>query len=112
MTFLEMDRYADRQTVARLYYLTDHELAVRYASATIFEGMPVVKQYFPIRAHVTDFPAFISEHPVFLVLGTPDYPEDWLIRALVGRGEVVQYLGELPGPYKDSQLFEVRIRLG
>ncbi len=107
LTFLEMDHYTDPQTVSRLYYLTDRKLAVRYASATIFEGMPMLKGYFPIRAHVAGYRDFISAHPEFLVLGTPDYPEDWLLSALVDQGAQVRYLGAFPGQYKDAQLFLV-----
>jgi Dolichyl-phosphate-mannose-protein mannosyltransferase len=110
LTFLEMDHYEDVQTVARLYYLTDRDLAIRYANATIFEGMPDLKAAFPIRGHVADYSSFVVEHPAFLVLGTLEYPEDWLLRALVARHEEVEYLGEFPGPYKDRQLYQVRIR--
>ena len=109
LTFLEMDHYENEATVRRLYYLTDQELAVRYAGATIFEGLQTVKGYFPIRAHVTPYLDFVAAHPVFLVLGTPDYPEDWLLRALLAMHEDVRYLGELPVPYKDTQLYEVTV---
>jgi 4-amino-4-deoxy-L-arabinose transferase-like glycosyltransferase len=109
LTFLEMDHYESEATVRRLYYLTDQELAVRYAGATIFEGLQTVKGYFPIRAHVTPYRDFVAAHPVFLVLGTPDYPEDWLLRALLAMQEDVRYLGELPVPYKDTQLYEVTV---
>ncbi len=109
LTFLEMDHYGDRQTVARLYYLTDRNLALRYANATIFEGMPDVKGYFPLRAHVVPYSDFLREHSKFLVLGTPDYPEDWLLRALLASHARVQYLGDSPGPYKDKQLYLVAI---
>jgi hypothetical protein len=109
LTFLEMDHYENQTTAGRLYYLTDPKLAVRYAGATIFEGLQTVKNYFPIRGHVTRYRDFIAAHPVFLVLGTPDYPEDWLLRALVAMHEDVRYLGELPLPYKDTQLYEVTV---
>ena len=105
LTFLEMDHYSDPQTVSRLYYLTDRKLAVHYASATIFEGMPNLKEYFPIRGHVTGYWEFIAAHREFLVLGTPDYPEDWLLSALVDQGAQVRYLGNFPAQYKDTQLF-------
>ncbi len=107
LTFIEMDHYADPQTVARLYYLTDRSLAIRYANATIFEGMPALKKSFPIRAQVAAYPEFLREHSKFLVLGTPDYPEDWLLRALLDSHATVQYLGDFPGPYKDKQLYLV-----
>ena len=111
LTFLEIDRYEDARTVERLYYLTDRALAIRYASATIFEGMPDLKAYFPIRAHVESYSEFVAAHPTFLVLGTPEYPEDWLLRALADMHAVVDYAGEFPGPYKDKQLYRVTINI-
>jgi len=85
-------------------------LALRYAGATIFEGLPTVKNYFPIRAHVVPYREFVAIHPVFLVLGTPDYPEDWLLRALVATDAELRYLGEIPLPYKDTQLYQVKVQ--
>ncbi len=109
LTFLEMDHYESPSTVARLFYLNDRSLAIQYAHATLFEGLPNLKQHFPIRANVEPYPQFIREHRDFLVLGTPDYPEDWLIRYLIATHAHLEYLGDFPGPYKDSQLFEVTL---
>lgn len=97
LTFLEMDKYAEASTVSRLYYLTGRDLAIRYAHATIFEVLPVVKNYFPIRAHVEPYREFVREHPQFLVVGAPDYPEDWLLRRLLDVHATIQYLGGFPG---------------
>lgn len=107
LTFLELDKYGDAATVSRLHYLVDRDLAIRYAHATIFEGFPALKQYFPIRAAVDPYPQFVAEHRRFLVLGTPDYPEDWLIRRLLDIHASLQYVGQFPGPYKDHDLFVV-----
>jgi hypothetical protein len=109
MTFFEMDHYADPGTVARLYYLTDRSLAIRYANATIFEGMPGLKKYLPIRANFSAYSDFVARHRTFLVLASPDYPEDWLLRALLAAHADVRYLGEFPGPYKDKQLYQVTV---
>ena len=109
LTFLEMDHYGDPQTVARLFYLTDRSLAMRYANATIFEGMPDLIGSFPIRAHVLRYSDFLRKHTQFLVLGTPGYPEDWLLRALLDSHAAIRYLGDFPGLYKDQQLYLVAI---
>lgn len=111
LTFLEMDHYEDAKTVARLFYLTDREKAIRYANATIFESLPDVKNSFPVRAHVVPFSEFITQHREFLVLGTPEYPEDWLLRGLLDMHETVRYLGNIQSPYKDSQLYQVTLEL-
>jgi hypothetical protein len=107
LTFVEMDHEEPATTVARLYYLTDRNLALQYAHATIFEGLPATKQLLPIRAHVEPFRTFAQEHHEFLVLGTPEYAEDWLLRYLKASGAKLQLLGEFPSEYKDSQLYLV-----
>lgn len=107
LTFLEMDHEEPPVTVNRLFYLTDRELALSYAHATIFEGLPATKQRLPIRAHVEPFAAFTQAHHEFLVLGTPEYAEDWLLRYLKASGAKLQFLGEFPSEYKDSKLFLV-----
>lgn len=112
LTFLEMDHYSDDATASRLYYLTGGERALRYAHASMFEGMPELRKYFPIRGYVTAYDRFVSEHAHFLVLGTVDYPEDWLLRYLLDSDAQVRLLGSYMGPYKDSQVFEITIRGG
>lgn len=112
LTFLEMDHYSSPATVARLYFLTDPQFAIRYAHASIFEGMPKLKRVFPIRAIVAPYPRFVSEHRRFLVLGTPEYPEDWLFKRLLSIHASLRYLGDFDigdfaGPFKNYQLYEV-----
>jgi len=109
LTFLEMDHEESLATVNRLYYLTDRESAMKYAHATIFEGLPDFKQLLPVRAHVEPLRQFLPDHPKFLVLGTPDYAEDWLIRYLFANHAKLEFLGNFPSEYKDSQLFLVSL---
>ncbi len=103
INFLELDRYADPATVSRLHYLTDREYAIRYAHATIFEGMPNLIGKFPIRATIEPYREFVADHPYFLVLGQMNYPEDWLLRRLADIHASLQYLGD----YSGSQLYLV-----
>lgn len=112
LTFLEMDKYSSPATVKRLYYLTDPQFALHYAHASIFEGLSKVKHVFPIRASVTPYPQFVAEHRRFLVLGTPGYPEDWLIKRLMDVHASLRYLGDFnigdfAGPFTGYQLYEV-----
>ena len=109
LTFLEMDHEEPPITVNRLYYLTDRALALTYAHATLFEGLPLIKQHLPIRGHVEPFQTFAHDHHTFLVLGTPNYPEDWLLRYLLAAHAKLQLLGKFPSEYKDSQLFLVEL---
>ena len=103
LKFLEMDKYSDPGTISRLYYLTGRALAIQYAHATIFEGMPDIKEKFPIRAHVEPYEHFVAEHPSFLVLGEMYYPEDWLLRRLSDIHASLQFLGN----YSGAQLYLV-----
>jgi len=107
LTFLEMDHEQPIETVQRLYYLTDREYALQYAHASIFEGLPTVKQRFPIRGHVEPFRDFVRAHPRFLVIGTVDYAEDWLLRYLISIHAKLEWAGEFPSQSKDTQLFVV-----
>ena len=79
LTFFEMNKREDPETLAHVFYLTDHDAAIRYAHATIFEGTGILRDYFPIRGTVMPYRDFVAKTPHFFVLGTPDYPEDWLI---------------------------------
>ena len=111
LTFLEMNKREDASLLSRLFYLTDHDAAIRYAHATIFEGTAILREYWPIRGTVAPYRDFIRQTPHFFVLGTPDYPEDWLIPKLLDDGAQLQFKGELPGSYKDHMVFEVTMPL-
>lgn len=110
LTFLEMDKYASASTISRLYYLTGRDLAIRYAHATIFEAFTVLKNYFPIRGHVEPYRQFVKRHSQFLVAGSPDYPEDWLLRRLMDIHARIRYLGNFPS--SGGELWEVTMPEG
>ncbi|HEV2274930.1 MAG TPA: glycosyltransferase family 39 protein [Acidobacteriaceae bacterium] len=107
LTFLEMNSRESAEFLSRVYYLTDLQSAVQYSHATIFEGFGGLKHVFPIRANVTPYPEFVERHSKFLVYGTYDYPEDWLLRKLLADGADVRLLGSFPHGYKDRMLYEV-----
>jgi hypothetical protein len=108
LTFIEMDSREDAGFLSRVYYLTDPSASVRYAHANIFERMQVVKNAFPIRANVEQYSVFVREHPTFLVFGTYDYPEDWLLRKLQADGAHLFLLRTVSDPqFKDRELWQV-----
>jgi 4-amino-4-deoxy-L-arabinose transferase-like glycosyltransferase len=109
LTFLEMNKREDAALLSRVYYLTDQDAATRYAHATIFEGMGALRQYWPIPGSVMPYGDFIRQNTHFFVLGTPDYPEDWLIPKLLDDGADLQFKGELDSSYRDHMIFEVTI---
>lgn len=108
LTFIELDKYGDPSTIARLHYLTNRKYAIQYAQSTIFEGMAYLKRFFPIRATVTPYDEFVAEHPTFLVLGTVEYHEDWLLRRLIDIHATLVYLGN----YYGQQLYQVTMPRG
>jgi hypothetical protein len=110
LTFLEMDHQANDTFVRRLYYLTDTPSAIQYAHATIFEGFEELKHQFPIRANVEPYTQFIQQHRTFLVYGTFDFPEDWLLRKLLADGAELKYLGKFNEGYRDEDLYEVTVK--
>jgi Dolichyl-phosphate-mannose-protein mannosyltransferase len=109
LTFVEMNSREDMEFLSRLYYLSDEQAALQYSHATIFEGLNTVKNIFPLRANVEPYQRFVQEHPRFLVYGTYDYPEDWLLRKLLVDGASLRFLGNFPDQYKDSTLYEVTL---
>ncbi len=107
LTFLEMDHRENAAMLKRVFYLTDPEASRQYAHASIFEGMQMEKEFFPMRANVSTYSAFIKTHRRFFVLGEYDFPEDWLLRKLEADGASLRLLGETQGSYKDKYLYYV-----
>ncbi len=106
LTFLEMDNREHDRLTSRLYYLTDRQAAVQIAHATLFEGFATLKHIFPIRASVDRYEDFIAAHRHFLVIGTYDYPEDWLLRKLEIDGARMRPIAKYNG-YKDRDIYDV-----
>jgi hypothetical protein len=109
LTFLAMDHYERPELVARLYYLVDEASALRYAQNNLFEGLPTLKKYFPVRANFASYPDFAAKHKRFLVLGTINQEEDWLLRKLIAEGATVTPMGEFFLPYQDRSVFDVTL---
>jgi hypothetical protein len=109
LTFLEMDHREAPEFIRRLYDLTDHESAVRYHT-NIFEWLPVLKQWFPVRANIAPYRDFTGRNRQFLVLATKGFPEDWLLPKLAEDGAQIRLLREENTGYRDHELYEVTLR--
>lgn len=109
LTFLEMDHRESAELLHRVFYLTDPAASRKFAHATIFEGMPLERQLFPIRSNVETYPNFLRQHPHFFVYGQYDYPEDWLLRKLQADGADLRVRGRVDAQYRDRELYEVTI---
>lgn len=112
LTFLEMNKREKEALLSRVFYLQNRDAALRYAHATIFEGNEALRDYFPIRGTVEGYAEFVRRNPHFLVLGTPDYPEDWLIAKLIADGAELNFKGEIKPGYKDRMIFDVKLPRG
>jgi hypothetical protein len=113
VTFFEMNHYEKPDILSRLYFLKDRSLAMSYTHTNLFEdrgwGGDGMKPYFPISASVRSYADFIHQHREFLVLGTYDAPEEWVLRKLHDDGARLTWLGAYPLPYVDSNLYLVTL---
>jgi Dolichyl-phosphate-mannose-protein mannosyltransferase len=107
LTFIEMGQYENSAIASRLLYLSDHQAAVQYAHASLFDDLAEFHEAFRLRGSVESYNAFVSEHRDFLVFGTYDYPEDWLLKKLAADGATIRPAGTYATPYKDKSLFAV-----
>ena len=102
VTFFEMNHHEKPDILSRLYFLKDRSLAMSYTHTNLFEdrgwGGDEMKPYFPISASVSSYTDFIHQHREFLVLGTYDAPEEWLLRKLHDDGAQLTWLGAYPSP--------------
>lgn len=109
LTFLEMQEREPRSLLDRTVHLQDPAAALRYAHATIFGGLPEEVQLFKLHRNTQGYSDFLSQHPAFYVLGTYDYPEDWLLRKLQADGARMEVLGRIDDSYKDHELYLVHL---
>ena len=107
LAFLEMNRRESPATLSRVFYLTDPDASLQFAHANIFEGMNDEARVFPLHGHVQNYEDFRRQHLHFFVLGTFDYPEDWLLRKLQADGANLRVLGRVSDSYRDHELYEV-----
>ena len=108
-TFVEMGHYEPQATLSRLFYLKDRAAAIRYAHATMFEDLDRFSHAFALPGKVEQYVDFTRDHREFLVLGTFDYPEDWLLRRLAVEKARIVLVGTFPIPYKDTALYDVTL---
>jgi hypothetical protein len=107
LTFLEMNKREDDELLSRVYYLTDREAAIKFAHATIFEGLHSAHRWFPIRARIMPYQDFTKDTPDFLVLCLLNYPEDWLVPKLMADGAELRFLGQIEPGYQTAMVFHV-----
>ncbi len=110
LTFVELGHYEQPALMSRIYYLRDQASAIEYAHATIFQDLDWVQKDFGLPGHVEAFDEFARQHGHFLVLGTPKYPEDWVLKRLEHEGARVALIGRYTFPYKDKNLYDVTLR--
>jgi hypothetical protein len=109
LTFIEMGQYENSALTSRLFYLSDHQAAVQYAHASLFDDLAEFREAFRLRGSVESYNSFVAAHRDFLVFGTYDYPEDWLLKKLASDGATIRLSGNYATPYKDKSLFAVHL---
>jgi hypothetical protein len=109
-TFLELDRYEDAPLAQRLYLLTNHEAAATIVHNTVFDHYELLKAVFPIRGQVEPYCAFVREHPQFLVLGSYNYPDTWVLRKLEMDGARLSIVATYDdGVIEEHQIYKVSV---
>ncbi len=109
LTFVEMGQYENRQLLSRLFYLQDRDAAIRFAHATLFEDFGDFQRDLKFPGTIESYARFLRDHRHFLVFGTFDYPEDWLLRKLAFDGAIITRVGAFATPYKDKTLYDVHL---
>jgi Dolichyl-phosphate-mannose-protein mannosyltransferase len=110
VTFFEMNHHEKPDILSRLYFLKDRSVAMEYTHTNLFEDRGFgdgMKPYFPISAQVVSYQDFIRQHREFLVFGTYDAPEEWLLQKLDDDGAQLTWLGTYQVPYVDTDLYLV-----
>jgi hypothetical protein len=110
LTFVEMGQFERPALCARLFYLRNRSAAIRFAHATIFEDLAEFQKEFKLPGNVESYSRFVQDHLDFLVFGTFNYPEDWLLRKLSADGAQIVPIREFDTPYKDKMLFEIHMQ--
>jgi hypothetical protein len=105
LTYVEMNDREPAAILPRIYYLTDTPLAIQYSHSTIFETEQIIHDIFHLPAPVEPMQSFLREHNQFYVIGSYNFPEDWILKALIVRGATVGYLGQFDSAYKDDDSF-------
>ncbi len=109
LAFVEMNLRESPETLSRVFYLTDKEASTSIAHANMFEPMPRLATRFHFHGHIQPYPAFIAQHPHFFVLGTYDYPEDWLLTKLIQDHANLRVIGRVNDSYMNTELYEVQL---
>jgi hypothetical protein len=110
LAFLEMNHIEGPQILSRLCYLSDRQAAVQYAHATVSEEIDPpakLKHAFGLKGNTEPYRDFTRQHRRFLVLGTYNFPEDWLLRKLHADGAKLTIIGHYAWPYRDKDLYLV-----
>jgi hypothetical protein len=110
VTFFEMNHRETPKVLSRMYFLKDRAAALRYTNTNLFEDRGFPNHMYPglpISAQVAAYDDFLREHREFLVLGSYDAPEEWLLRKLKDDHARLTWLGAYSIPYVDANLYLV-----
>ena len=109
LTFLELDFQGSEPLVRRLYLLEDRQAAVTIAHDTVFENYNRLKEVFPIRGSIEPYCEFVRRHPRFLVFGTFNHPQGWVLKRLEGQGSDLRILGTYNNTTEGSQVYQATV---
>ncbi len=117
-TFIEMSDRESAPIVSRLYYLTDHNAALRYSgyssesSFTLLEKQEDIRKTLELRSHTAKLRDFVALHPSFYMIAAYPAVDDWLPRKLADSGVNSDYLGKFVSSYDNDDIFLVTVPPG
>ena len=92
MHFLEIEHTGDEALVARTYYLTDIDSAVRRTGSAWFDfSYPAMKRLLHLRANIEPADRFLARGGGFLMYSS-GYVVEWLPQELLARGWHIRLL--------------------
>ena len=92
MHFLEIDHFAEDSVVARTYYLTDVDAALKRTGAAWFDSTyPAMKRMLHLRANIEPAGEFLARRQAFLLYSS-GYLVEWLPQELMAHGWRIRLL--------------------
>ncbi len=106
--FLEFDHY-ETGLLDRMYFLTDRAAAFQYTGVTGFGSLDRLKKWFPIRARMEDYHAFVSSHSRFFVVTSDRNPLCWVMQKVADDKIPFVSRGEFSSQHGHAVLSEVLV---
>jgi hypothetical protein len=107
MTYVEMSDREKPEIARRVFYLTNHDGALKFAHYTLFENEDKIRRLLQLPSQTEALTPFLAEHATFYVVGDYNWSDVWLLRKLSADGMTLNYLGKFESTYESNDLYLV-----